>query len=149
MKLLVCVDGSKVTEKVLSKTEELVSGCRIDRVTLIHVFDKVSFPAVDDGSLHYNEEIMDSYRQMNEELLKEREYVLEQASIKLQKSGIEPELLLKEGHPAETITKVAEEGLYDLIVIGSRGISGLNKSLLGSISNAVIQQTSISVLVVK
>ena len=149
MKLLVCVDGSKVTEKVLEKTAELVSGCRIDSITLIHVFDKVTFPVLDDGSVQYNEEILDSYKQMNEELLKERNHILEESAKKLRKTGVEPELFLKEGHPARTIISVAEEGSYDLIIIGSRGVSGLKKSLLGSISNAVIQETNVSVMVVK
>lgn len=47
------------------------------------------------------------------------------------------------------IPEVAEEGGFDLIVIGRRGISGTDKLFLGSVSNAVLQQAKTSVLVVK
>lgn len=149
MKILLCVDGSKESGKALDKTIEIASGCRIDRVAILNVFERVSFPMVTEGSHDFDPEIMESYQQMNDELLKEHEQVLEKAADRLREAGIDPEKMLKEGHPAHTISQAAEENGFDLIIIGSRGQSGLKKALLGSVSNTVLQETNISVLVVK
>ena len=149
MKILLCVDGSNESAKALDKTIEIVSGCRIDRVAVLNVFEKVSFPMMTEGSHDFDPEIMESYQQMNDELLKEHELILEQAAAKLMEKGIEPERILKEGHPAHTIAEVAETQGFDLIILGSRGQSGLKKALLGSVSNTVLQETNTSVLVVK
>lgn len=56
---------------------------------------------------------------------------------------------LKEGHVADAIAETAKERGIDMIIMGNRGRSGLKKLLLGSVSNAVIQETQSSVLVVK
>jgi nucleotide-binding universal stress UspA family protein len=53
------------------------------------------------------------------------------------------------GHAAEEILTEAEDGDYDLIVIGSRGRRGLTRFLLGSTSMRVAQYAPCSVLVVK
>ncbi|RQD70326.1 MAG: universal stress protein [Tindallia sp. MSAO_Bac2] len=148
MKLLVCVDGSAESNKALDKTVELFSGCRIDNVTVMLVFQRVSFPFVE--SIETKEpEIMESFYLMNEELVRQHEKILEESVAKLQNCGIEPESIMKEGRPAPVIAEVADKDNYDLIIIGGRGRSGQKSSSLGSVSNAVIQATSTSVLVVK
>ena len=57
--------------------------------------------------------------------------------------------IFKEGHPADTIAQVAADEKFDMVVIGSRGLGGLKKLFLGSVSNAVTQEVKTSVLVVK
>ncbi len=47
------------------------------------------------------------------------------------------------------ITRFASEEGIDMIVMGSRGHTGLKKLLLGSVSNAVVQEASTNVLIVK
>ncbi len=66
-----------------------------------------------------------------------------------EKKGIKVSTILKERHPSETIAKVSEEGEFDMVVIGSRGLGGLKKALLGSVSNAIVQEVKTKVLVVK
>lgn len=50
---------------------------------------------------------------------------------------------------AEAITDYAEEWKVELIVVGTRGLSGFRKLLLGSVSGALISHASCSVLVVR
>jgi len=55
----------------------------------------------------------------------------------------------KIGHPAEEIVRMAEEEGCDLIVLGSRGLSGFKSLLLGSVSDRVTHHAHCPVLIVK
>ncbi len=57
-----------------------------------------------------------------------------------EEKSLKARAILKEGHPAHTIVTTAAEEGADMIVIGSRGLGGLKKVLLGSVSSAVIQE---------
>ncbi|MFJ8063888.1 universal stress protein [Psychrobacillus sp. NPDC096426] len=54
-----------------------------------------------------------------------------------------------EGHPGQTIEEFAEQNNIDLIIMGSRGLSGLKEVFLGSVSHHVIQKVKSEVLIVK
>ena len=55
---------------------------------------------------------------------------------------------VSQGDPAHEIIEAAEAFGCDLIVLGSRGLTGLNRVLLGSVARKVLLHTSASVLVV-
>ncbi|HSV50165.1 MAG TPA: universal stress protein [Candidatus Acidoferrales bacterium] len=63
-------------------------------------------------------------------------------------AGITIEAILLEGNASEKILKTAHDGCFDLIVIGARGLSNLSGFILGSISQAVLKNTSCPVLVI-
>lgn len=53
------------------------------------------------------------------------------------------------GHPSQTIIQQAERSRADLVVVGSRGLTGSERLLLGSVSESVVKYASCSVLVVR
>jgi nucleotide-binding universal stress UspA family protein len=53
------------------------------------------------------------------------------------------------GLPAETLARIAEEARADLLVVGARGLGGLKRMLLGSVSERVLRLAKCSVLVAK
>jgi nucleotide-binding universal stress UspA family protein len=53
-----------------------------------------------------------------------------------------------DGHPSQTIVSFAEKTRADLIVVGSRGLTGSERVLLGSVSESVVKYAPCSVLVV-
>jgi nucleotide-binding universal stress UspA family protein len=53
------------------------------------------------------------------------------------------------GDPAEEIIRLAHIHSADLIVMGSRGLTGVNRVLQGSVSSQVVADSPCSVLVVK
>ena len=63
--------------------------------------------------------------------------------------GVEAESFLKKGHPSEEISNIANEEKYDLIVMGSRGLSGIKIFLLGSVSERVSRFAKCPVMIVK
>ncbi|EAW44719.1 hypothetical protein N9414_14358 [Nodularia spumigena CCY9414] len=59
------------------------------------------------------------------------------------------ELELVSGEPAVEIIRLANIYKADLVVIGSRGLVGMKRIVLGSVSTQVVEQANCSVLVVK
>lgn len=53
------------------------------------------------------------------------------------------------GDPAEEIVRFAKIYNADLIVLGSRGLTGMKRILLGSVSSQIVEDAPCSVLVVK
>ena len=53
------------------------------------------------------------------------------------------------GEPGPSILEESEKGDYDIIVIGSRGLSGVQEMVLGSVSHKVAKRAHIPVLIVK
>lgn len=53
------------------------------------------------------------------------------------------------GHPAQTIVRAAQREGVDLLVVGSRGLTGVKAVALGSVSYAVAQLATCPVLIVK
>jgi nucleotide-binding universal stress UspA family protein len=67
----------------------------------------------------------------------------------LRAKGLTVEVIVREGYPATVIEEEAVELDADLIVIGTRGLSGLKHLLLGSIAERVVQKSPCPVLTVK
>ncbi len=74
---------------------------------------------------------------------------LERYAEPLRARGIEVECVVHEGYPATVIEEEAGRSRADLIVIGTRGLSGLKHLLLGSIAERVVQRAPCPVLCVK
>ena len=79
----------------------------------------------------------------------EAEQSLGRFADQLREAGIEVEAAVREGYPATVIEEEAERQQADLIVIGTRGLTGLKHLLLGSIAERVVQKSRCPVLTVK
>ena len=75
--------------------------------------------------------------------------ILEEGECRFSKSGKSVKPILAHGHVARTILETAEKQLTDLIVVGSRGLSGIRKFLLGSISQKLVRYAPCPVLIVR
>jgi len=54
-----------------------------------------------------------------------------------------------EGHPVTAIADFAKENNFDLIVVGSRGLTGLTRWFVGSVAEGLVRTAHCPVLVVK
>ena len=65
------------------------------------------------------------------------------------KRGVKAELLIVEGgHPAEAIVDTARKVGADLIIVGRRGLSGVTRFLIGSVSDRIARYAHCPVLVI-
>ncbi|MCY1212864.1 TRAP-T-associated universal stress protein TeaD [compost metagenome] len=63
--------------------------------------------------------------------------------------GIVPDFHVRVGHPAEQIVEYADELDVEVIVMGHRGRSPIERWLVGSVARAVIDHANCPVLVVR
>jgi nucleotide-binding universal stress UspA family protein len=90
---------------------------------------------------------MEAYSEELRESKAEHQRIAEDAAESL-RNGRVAESEMREGDAAAEIVAVAEQRGADLIVLGSRGRTGLTRLLLGSVARNVLSASAISVLVV-
>ncbi len=95
-------------------------------------------------------EIADIPAPSQEELTEEAQRLLATQSKQIEAAGgIVTQAHLRVGRPDEEIVALAEELGAGLIVIGSRGLGGMRRALMGSVSDSVVRHAHCPVLVVR
>jgi nucleotide-binding universal stress UspA family protein len=74
---------------------------------------------------------------------------LEEARGILALQGIEPELIEPIGDPARTIERIARDGGFDTVVVGSRGLGPLSRFFQGSVSAHVATHADTTVVIAR
>ncbi|NJM17297.1 MAG: universal stress protein [Richelia sp. RM2_1_2] len=155
-KILVALDKSKQTGKVFQTALDLVKG-KDSEIKLLHcinsnimVGDVSSIGGIGTiGDINIYGNLQKNYQQeLKQEIRKVSEwseYYTQQARMQKIPASYTYEL----GEPGKKICEFAQSWGADLIVLGSRGHSGITEVLLGSVSNYVIHHACCSVLVVK
>jgi nucleotide-binding universal stress UspA family protein len=150
-KILVAVDGSLASERaleVLSSWLQLVEA----EITLLSVAETpwvnlgLDREWIDHSSGNDGPPLARSFK---DELQREANAVVEHARRRLESYGLSSTVITAEGDPAMEILGEAENGEYDLIVIGATGEDDLKHNLLGSVSTKVAQAALCSTLIVK
>jgi nucleotide-binding universal stress UspA family protein len=140
-KILVAIDGSDHAEKAFRHAMEIAKKFG-SRVVIVHVMsppraggEMGNFPVQEAVKMAFEaaESIMSKF-----------------ASIAQQEFNMQVETVTaKGGAAAEEILKAADSSKADLIVMGSRGLTGFKELVLGSVSSAVVHRAKIPVLTVK
>jgi nucleotide-binding universal stress UspA family protein len=73
---------------------------------------------------------------------------VKEAATILASPGIRAETIVKAGRPAEEILDTAEEGNFDLIIVGHRGMGAARRFLMGSVCERVVRHATRPVLTV-
>ena len=79
----------------------------------------------------------------------ERESMLVNVVRSAREAGATAEFLVWEGDPGDSIAAAAEAEHADIVVVGTRGRSGAERMLLGSVSDHVVRHADCPVLVVR
>ncbi|MDR7870910.1 MAG: universal stress protein [Tissierellaceae bacterium] len=139
-KLLVPIDGSKNSINAMLKARKMgeVLGSEI---TILNVI-----PAMQDYKYVHNKDL---YKEIERSVLSDSKLLLENSMRYFEDFPGKVNSVFKRGDPVEEIVKYAEEGEFDLVVMGSRGLGAFSRTLLGSVSDKVIHHINTSVLIVK
>lgn len=137
--ILVAVDGSKYSDKAVRYASAIGPPLGAEVILLYIVPMLVSATPYHD---------IQSDRPFLE-LQRVGEEILERSKNLALSLGCEVEALLDHGEPARRIIDIAAERKVDLIIMGSRGISGFKRLFVGSISDKVIKQAFCPVMIVR
>jgi nucleotide-binding universal stress UspA family protein len=137
MKILVAYDGSDRGRSILDWAARLARDEVGSTVTVISV-------AV---ALEASPPIADAVDPSSS--LEKHRAQLADAGAMLTAAGVEADTILRVGSPAEEIINAADDGDYELILIGSTGAHGAMRFLMGSVSDRVVRHASGPVLVVR
>ncbi len=137
MKVLVATDGSAHSMKAVERALELAE----KQGALVTLMSVAYFGA------DYLEEMPPNIR---EKLGDEAKAALKKAKALFDAKNLPVETVLMTGLvPANLIIRKAQEGSFDRIVIGSTGMSGLDKMVMGSTAAKVVAQAPCEVTVVR
>ena len=142
--ILYCTDGSD-TAVVAGSIAAAMAKQFGATLTALHVFHPPAYvyPAFDGAGFiidpvdanRFAQEVQDSIAKRTERPLKE--------------FGVPFDVRQEVGYPSDVIVRIADEEKFDLIVMGSRGMSAIKSFLLGSVSDRVVHHAHCPVLIVR
>jgi nucleotide-binding universal stress UspA family protein len=140
MKILIAADGSPYTKRMLAyiaaHDEWLGAG---HEYTVIHGVLAVPHRA---AAFAGQQMVRDFYEADAEDVFRPIRAFFDQL-------GIKARFVHTIGHVAESIAELAEEGKFDLLVMGSRGQSDIANLVLGSVATKVLAKCSVPVLLIR
>jgi nucleotide-binding universal stress UspA family protein len=143
-KILVASDGSKDAELAATSAADLArsTGSELHVVSVfpgsayVHPYYEVRFP--------------EAAERLRREALEERQEMLDEQVERIRKAGKDvAQTHIRMGEAAKEIVALAEEMGAGLVVMGSHGLGGIRRALIGSVSAAVVTHAHCPVLVVR
>lgn len=130
-KILLAYDGGEPAKHALASCIEMAKkfGATVSVISVVpfHPGTRAPVDPWDDATVHAKE--------------------LLEAKKTLRDHGIEAELLEPAGDPGRTIERVAREGNFDTIVMGSRGLGAIDRMLQGSVSEYIATHADATVVI--
>jgi nucleotide-binding universal stress UspA family protein len=140
MKILLAVDGSPFTKRMLAylTAHDEWLGSR-------HVYTVLTVvpPVPARAAAVLSRDVLDSY------YADEADKVFKPIREFFAQQGLQAEFVSRHGHAADLIAAQADEGRYDLLMLGSHGHSALGNLVMGSVATKVVAQCKVPVLLVR
>ena len=138
-KILVPVDGSENSLRALDHALYLAkkTGAKITAMNVIE-----NPPTVYVESQKLLNDLLANFRAESAKILDKCKQIAEKSDVKI-------ETVIGEGDAAYNIVGYAQNGDFDTIIIGRRGLGRFKEMVLGSISNKVLHHAKCSVMIVK
>jgi nucleotide-binding universal stress UspA family protein len=138
-KIVLAVDFSPHSDRAVEITARLAARLSAS-VDVIHVLDL---------PIDFNPYLSDLGVELERRIEADVSVQLERIRERLEQRGIRVDTQFRRGHPDAVITDVARQIGCELIVMGTRGRSGLSHVLLGSVAERTLRTAPCSVLCVK
>jgi nucleotide-binding universal stress UspA family protein len=144
MKILLALDGSIFSEAAMDKLIARAKGHGAE-VRVLHVVE----PFPEDLAQTLGSKVQPDFAAARLKRREQARELLAQAARKLEDAGFKVSSSIEEGDPRNVILREAEVWNADLIVLGSHGRTGLDRFLIGSVSEAVARHARCSVEIVR
>ena len=139
-RILVPLDGSKLSEAVLPHVEAIAKGLNCE-IVLLHVIP-LPVPVFDTPASPFDHNLLRDQEQDATRYLKEM-------CAKLEMDEARVNFLVREGDVTQLILDVAQEVQADLIAMSTHGRSGALRWLLGSVTDRIVRHSPIPVLAIR
>ena len=141
MKILLAIDDSKFSQ---AATEVVATQAKPQgtEVRVLHVIEPILIYPDGQAWGYGGPEFTAEQRKVVEELVA-------RAAQRLHDAGFQVTTAIEEGDPKVVIIDSAAEWAADLIILGSHGRKGLDRFLIGSVSEAVARHARCSVQIVR
>lgn len=140
MKILLAVDGSEYTHKML---DYVVSHPTLFDPSQEYVVFHSPFALPPHAKSAVGANVVRDYHE------EESAKVLQPALAKLAKSDLRARSDWRPGPAAEAIAAYAQEGKFDLLLMGSHGHGSLARLVMGSVANTVLSHCTVPVLLIR
>jgi len=141
--IVVGTDGSPTAQEAVRQAADLAARLRA-RVYLVSAYEPVP-----EGRLRAERQSVPADLQWTVNPREDVDDTLEQGAETLRESGVDVEIVPREGDPADAILDVAEEKHADLIVVGNKGMTGAKRFLLGSVPNKISHHAPCAVMIIR
>jgi nucleotide-binding universal stress UspA family protein len=155
-KILVAIDGSEYADYALNVALKIatVYSSRIDLIYVRQMPGVVvpvppASPIIGGTSVIIPPQSLDSKGEETREEQKSGDILAERLQLILQQDVECSAISAVSDNAADEILSASSSGGYPLVVLGSRGLSGMKSFILGSVSEKVAKEAKCSVLVVK
>ena len=134
----IAYDFSEMGDALLSYAKEFLKPFG-SKVTLIHVEEKIELPILEKLGIDIIPQIR---KKKGEKLNRIKE--------EFEREGLPCEVIyLESGEPSEAIVKTLRQGSFNMVMVANKGLSGLKRILIGSVSLEILRKSPIPVFVYK
>jgi nucleotide-binding universal stress UspA family protein len=144
MKIMLGVDESSFSQQTVQSVIDEFRPKGIE-VQVVHAIEPISAYFSAEWFPHFVPQV----ERIEKDRLKQASTLVERACAKLRKAGFRSSKAILRGDPKAALLDRAAEWKPDLIVVGSHGLKGLNRLLMGSVSDAIVRHAACSVQVVR
>lgn len=147
MKILMALDNSGYKQKIIEYTINLAKALNAE-VVAVHAITKASLGATGDVIGYYRGGNIESYLEDVKERAEKLVDEAKDAGIK-ENVNVSTAILTGFSSAADSIIRYAKEQQIDLITIGTKGMTGIERFLIGSVANNVIIHAHCPVLAIR
>jgi nucleotide-binding universal stress UspA family protein len=146
-RLLVCLDGSKLAEQILpyATQQAMRYGAKIALLFVLNPKESTHIPSTAIG-LHADQVLEPLEAEREEKVVTS---YLEKLAVPIEDKGVEIELVMIHGDPAQSIINYTDKNDIDLINMGTHGRSGLGRALMGSVADHVVRESGLPIMLIR
>lgn len=139
--ILVAYDSSSFSNRAFKSALDIAEPNK-SKITIVTVVTGIYQPSIG-FSMKFSKDLLKKHTNMLKKLFSNLQTMANKKDISISLK------ILRDPSVSKAITNYVDSHKFDLIVIGSRGRTGLNKIILGSVANDVVNKVNVPIMVVK